>query len=225
MYKASLTPKQQETLSFIRGFIIRAKEAPTIQELRQGLNLKSLRSVTQRLESLEAKGFIKRDRFKHRSISLLDSMSASPMGTVMVPVISSAGCDAMQVYAQEQYDEYLIVDKKLLYARKEIIALKAVGNSMVDAGIKNGDYVLVEVTESVSTGDRVAAVIGDMAVIKRLRISSEATILESESKNAGYAPIVMQDSSKVFGKVLSVIPMSDRNDEMHYLYEPGYEKK
>ena len=147
------------------------------------------------------------------------------MGRGMIPVISSAGCDAMQVYAQEQYDEYLVVDKKLLDARREIIALKAVGNSMVDAGIKNGDYVLVEVTENVSTGDRVAAVIGDMAVIKRLRISPKAIILEPESKNAGYAPIVMQDSSKIFGKVLSVIPMSDRNDEMHYIYDPGYGKK
>ncbi len=222
MRSSSLTPKQRETLEFIRAYAARTGQPPTIKELQEEFRVKSLRSVTQRLESLEAKGFIRRDRFKHRGITLLDTRSASPLGTAMIPVISSAGCDALQVYMQEQFDEYLVVDKKLLDARRDIVALKAVGSSMVDAGIRNGDYVLVEVTENVSSGDRVAAVIGDMAVIKRLRIAPNATILEPESSVGGYSPIVMQDGSKILGKVLSVIPMSDRNDEVQFVYDPGF---
>ncbi len=220
MNKNTLTAKQQETYSFIKGFIAQKGESPTITEIGDGLGLKSLRSVTQRIESLEAKGLIKRDSFKHRGISLIKESPYSS-GTVQVPVIASAGCDAAEVYAEERYDEYLLVDKKLTGDRASIAAIKAVGNSMIDAGIHNGDYVLVEVTENVSSGDRVVALLDDKAVIKKLRIAPGVTILEPESAGNGYSPIVMSgENTRIFGKVLSVIPMSDP-DDYQVIYEPG----
>ena len=131
-----------------------------------------------------------------------------------IPLIASAGCDAMQVYAEHQYDEFIMVENKLLDPRKEVVAIKAIGNSMIDAGITNGDYVLVEVTGDVQNGDRVVAILGgDMAVIKRFKRVSGATILEPESRTGGYSPIILsEDSGKIFGKVRSVIPMSNRDD-------------
>ncbi len=217
-----LTKKQQETLDFIKSFAIRKGGSPLITELCEGLGLDSLRSVTQRLEALEAKGFIARDRFKHRGIKVLEEMDPlSPAGTIRVPLIASAGCDAAEVYAQQEYGEYLSIDQNLIKGHKDIVAIKAVGNSMLDAGIHNGDYVIVEVTENVSNGDRVVAVLGEMAVIKRLRIAPTVRVLEPESKDKKYSPIIMGEDSKIFGKVLSVIPMSEPKDDYQLVYEPG----
>lgn len=221
-----LTQKQQETLDFIKKFIARNGFAPLITELCESLKLKSLRSVIQRLESLESKGFIKRDRFKHRGITLIDDTNPfSPEGTIRIPVIASAGCDQMEVYAQEKSDEYISVDKKMVSSHKDIVAIKAVGNSMVDAGIFNGDYVLVEVRSDASENDRVVAVIGDMAVIKRFHRKSNAIILQPESKNGGYSPIVMREDFQIFGKVLSVIPnFKNNSDDVEFEYLEGFKK-
>ena len=221
-----LTPKQKETFEFIKQFIARNGFAPLISELSEHFKLKSLRSVTQRLESLEAKGLIKRDRFKHRGIAIIeDTNLLSPEGTIRVPVIASAGCDQMEIYAQEKSDEYVSVDKKIISSQKNIVAIKAVGNSMVDAGISNGDYVLVEVRNDASENDRVVAIIGDMAVIKRFHRRANAVILQPESKNGGYSPIIMSEDSKIFGKVLSVIQISKPQDDYQLLYEPGEKPK
>lgn len=226
MRKITLTPKQQETLTFIKDFVSQHGNSPTIKEIQSSFNLNSLRSVSQRLEALERKGLIKRDSFKHRNIVVLDSNMPMGTGVVQIPVILSAGCDAQQVYAQEAYDEYLFVDKQLTDMKKEIVAIKAIGNSMIDAGIHNGDYVLVEVTDNVQNGDRVVAVVGEMAVIKRLKKVSGSTILEPESEGNGYSPIVLTDNSKIFGRVLSVIPYSSgSNDNIQFIYEPGFKPK
>ena len=223
--KTILTQKQLDTLDFIKDFIGRVGAAPTINELRNGLKLQSLRSVTQRLEALERKGFIKRDRFKQRNIVVLEDMDPySPAGTMRIPVIASAGADAMQVYAQQQYDEYVSVDKEMIDSRKEIVAIKAVGNSMVDAGIKNGDYVLVEVGSNVENGDRVAAIVGDMALIKRIQFTPDAVILNPESKNGHYQPIIMKDDSCVFGKVLRTIKIWRDDGELTYTPIKGSEE-
>ncbi len=220
--KTVLTQKQRETLDFIRSFTDRTGNPPTIKEMRDALKLSSLRSVSQRLEALERKGYITRDPFKHRSVTVLENLNS---GTTQVPVIASAGADAMQVYAQQQYDEYISVEKDMVDARKEIVAIKAVGNSMTDAGIRNGDYVLVEVDGNVENGDLVVALLGDMAVVKRVQFTSNAVILNSESKNGSYQPIVMSDNSKIFGRVLRTINMRKDNDEITYEKIPDYGSK
>ncbi|MEK7187468.1 MAG: transcriptional repressor LexA [Patescibacteria group bacterium] len=218
-----LTPKQQETLEFLKAYIAKNGDSPTMTQLSEGLRLKSLRSVTQRLECLESKGLIKRERFKHRGISILDPFdpTMSPSGTQRIPVIASAGADAMQVYAQEQYDEFLMVDKQLLDLRREIVAIRAIGNSMVDFGLRNNDYALIEVTDNIENGDRVCAIIGEMAVIKKFKRVPGAIILESESQEGGYSPIILrEDFGKIFGKVVRIIPTDNKKSDDEFEYIP-----
>jgi repressor LexA len=218
----TLTPAQQKTHSFLKSYIAKHGEAPTMTELSKAFRLKSLRSVTQRIEALERKGLVKRDPFQHRSIKLLEKAGA-PAGFIEVPVIASAGCDAMGVYAQDEFGEYILVDKSLINVHTNIAAIKAVGDSMQDAGIRNGDYVIVEVTEYVNNGDRVVAIIGNMAVIKRYTRSGDVVVLNPENRDGGYSPIVVnQEDSKIFGKVLSIIPGTEWVDDIKIEYTEGY---
>lgn len=222
--QTTFTPIQEKTLSFLKRYITKNKQGPTMEELRTEFQLSSLRSVTQRLEALERKGFIKRDRFQHRSIQILtDSNPLVPAGTIQVPVIASAGCDAMEVYAQDEFGEYILVDKALLSVHTNIAAIKAVGDSMQDSGIRNGDYVIVEVTEAVENGDRVVAIVGNMAVIKQYKKADGVVFLNPQNKDGGYLPIIVgQEDAKIFGKVLSVIPGVEWVDDIKIEYYPGY---
>lgn len=223
---ASLTPAQEQTLAFIKRYIAKHGQSPTITELQKSLKLRSTRSVTQRIESLEKKGFIRRDRFQHRSIKVLENVNLympSSSDFVAVPVIASAGCDAMEVYAQDEFGEFIAVDRKLIGSVQQVAAIKAIGDSMEDAGIRNGDYVIVEVTDRVGDGDRVVAIIGNMAVIKRYTKVDDFVVLQPENKAAQYHPIVVDgEDSKIFGKVLSIIPNNDWVDDVKIEYYDGY---
>lgn len=219
----SLTPAQKETLTLIQSYSEKHGVAPTITELAKRLKLRSLRSVTQRLESLEKKGLIKRSRFQHRSINVIESVK-SQIGAdlIQVPVIASAGCDAMEVYAESTYDEYIMVDRSLIGGRRNvanIAAVRAIGDSMQDAGIHSGDYVIVEVTDRVANGDRVVAILGNMAVIKRFSRVDEVVYLNPENKYGTYHPIVVkEEDSRIFGKVLSIIPGTEWVDDIKIEY-------
>lgn len=224
----TLTPAQEETLSFIKSFIKERGESPTVSEMREALKLRSLRSVTQRLESLERKGFISRDRYQHRNIRVLEAVVGYfSSDLIQIPVIASAGCDAMEVYAQDEFGEFIAVDRRLVGNKTSIAAIRAVGDSMEDAGIRDGDYVVVEVTDQVANGDKVVAIIGNMAVIKQFnRVDEGLVILQPRNEGAGYAPIIVKDEdSKIFGKVLSVIPNTEWIDDIKVEYYEGFEPK
>lgn len=223
----SLTRLQEDTLFIIKRHIAKYGQSPTITELKKELGLSSLRSVTQRLEALEKKGFITRNRFQQRSIKVVHASSVYlPPDFVAVPVIASAGCDAMEVYAQDEFGEFIAVDRKLLGRATSIAAIKAIGDSMQDAGIHHGDHVVVEVTDQVKDGDRVVAIIGNMAVIKRLEHAHGKAILHPENATGSYKPIVVsEEDSKVFGKVLSVIPNTEWVEDIRIEYYDGFEPK
>ena len=202
-----LTPKQTEALDFIVFFTRVNGYSPLITEIQEHLKLKSLRSVTQRLDALEQKGLIIRSRFKHRGISVVNNdFSSNQKNFVQVPVLASVGCDNESVYAHEQFGEYLTVDRSMLDNRKDVVAFKAQGNSMVDANVHNGDYVLVEKTPYAENGDRVVAIVGDMAVLKRFQKAGDTIVLQPEAK--GYQPIIVNGDFQIFGKFIRTIPMN-----------------
>ncbi|MES2668564.1 MAG: transcriptional repressor LexA [Patescibacteria group bacterium] len=226
----TLTPAQKETLSLIETHSQAYGEAPTISQMAEALKLRSLRSVTQRLDALEKKGLITRDRFKHRGITVLDGVTNQMSSDLIrVPVIASAGCDAMEVYAEQSFGEYIVVDRSLIGGRRDstnIAAVRAVGDSMQDAGIHSGDYVIVEVTGQVDNGDRVVAILGNMAVIKRYSRVDEVVYLNPENRYGTYHPIVVrEEDSRVFGKVLSIIPGTEWVDDIKVEYYTELEPK
>ena len=207
----ALTYKQQRVLGEVKEFVEGGAGSPTLDQLRTKLGFQSLRTVTQYLDTLESKGYIVRHRGFKRNIEVrnVDGM----WGTVNVPIIASVGCDDLSVFAERVADEYLEVDKRIVEQEEgDIVAVRAIGNSMNDAGINTGDYVLIRFTEHAENGDRVAAIVGDMVTVKRLErrpaTATEAamTILWPESKDPKFKPIILHEDFKIAGKVLCVIP-------------------
>ena len=207
----TITPKQKRVLENIELYVKAKGEPPTLDELRRNLGFKSLRTVVQYLETLERKGFIVRRKHARRNIELrtVDAEGHRAM-LVSVPVVANVGCDDLSVFAQAEgaggTDEFLQGDKHLADTSGEIVAVRAVGDSMADAGIKSGDYILVQFTDDVKSGDRVAAIVGDMVSVKRLERREGVTILYPESKDPKYKPIVLREDFKIAGKVLCIIP-------------------
>ena len=210
-----LTQKQKETLDYIERYVRQNGHSPLVTELQKHFGLSSIRSVTQRLDALEYKGLISRDKFRHRGIRIINKDASYLNHFINIPVIASAGCDAAEVYATENFDEYLTVDKKMLAGHSDVVAVKAVGGSMVDAGIRNGDYVLVEKTDQAASGDLVVALLGDMAVIKRFQRTGNSIILHPEAR--GYNPIfVTSENFRIFGKPFRTIDAGP-SDDIHYV--------
>ena len=206
--KEPLSPKQQRVLETIKKQIVMVKESPTIEELRLALGLSSLRTVVQYLDVLERKGYIVRRKNLKRNIELRDADERGMPSAflVSIPVVANVGCDDLSVFAQEQYDEYLEVDKQIVDENDGgIVAVRAVGESMVDAGIFSGDYVLIRFTDHAENGDRVAAIVGDMITVKRFERKDDTVILWPESKDPKYKPIVLRGDFKIVGKVLCVV--------------------
>src|SRR3989344_1527984 len=188
-----LTYKQKRVLENIRLYIGAKGQPPTLEELRKNLGLKSTRTVVQYLESLEQKGYLVRRRNAWRNIELRNVDGG--WGTVSVPVVANVGCDDLSLFAEQQYDEFLEVDKKIVEESGDIVAVRAVGESMVDAGIRDGDYILVQFTDRVQNGDKVAAIVGDMVTVKRYEKKNGVVILYPESKNPKYKPTAVTDTS------------------------------
>ena len=203
----TLTGKQKRVLENISLYIQAKGEPPTLEELRRNLGFKSLRTVVQYLDILERKGYMVRRKYARRNIELRPIDAEGRTETLVpIPVVANVGCDDLSIFAQEQYDEFLQVDKKIVEENGEIVAVRAVGDSMLDAGINSGDYILVQFTDNVKSGDRVAAIVGDMVTVKRLERRDGVTILYPENKDPKYKPIVLREDFKIAGRVLCVIP-------------------
>jgi len=186
---------------------VTSRESPTLEELRTALGCQSLRTVTQYLESLENKGYIVRRKWGRRNIELRDTYGAGAQMTISVPVVANVGCDDLSVFANEERDEFIEVDKKIVDDDDGgIVAVRAVGDSMLDAGIHSGDYVLIRFTDQVQNGDRVAAIVGDMVTVKRYEKKDGVVVLYPMNSDPKYKPIVMKEDFKIAGKVLCVIP-------------------
>ncbi len=201
-----LTEKQKRFYDQLKDLIDKKGESPTVAELVQLMKFSSPRAVTQYLESLERKGLIERRRYERRGIRLRN-LEGGDSETVQIPIIASAGCDNVGVFAQRNFGDYVCVATNLLQGvnKDNVVCVKAVGDSMVDAGINEGDYVLVEVTEAVQENDLVVTIIDSFAVIKKLELANNAIILRPVSPDPEYKPIIMNRNFRIFGKVIDVI--------------------
>lgn len=174
--------------------------SPTVQELAVELGLKAP-SVFEGLKRLEDKGYIRRQARKARSIEILRAQTPDKTNLTAVPVLGMVAAGA-PILAQENRMGQVMVPNSVL--RGKCFALKVQGDSMIDADIFEGDYVVVRQQPIAENSDIVVAMVGEEATVKRLSIEGEHIELRPENQKLKPIIIGQQDELKIIGKVLHV---------------------
>ncbi len=203
MIKKPLTKKQQEIYSYIKEYLKDYIKSPTLEEIKSHTGVGAVNTIVQHLKALEKKGYINRKKYS-RDIEIKEDREDM---TMSIPVLAYAGCDDLSVFAeQNNVDEYIEIDKKIIGNKKEVVAVRATGDSMNNSGILDGDYVLIELTSDVLSGEKVVAIVNDMITIKKLEKRGDYIILKPDSTNTKYKPIILDSDFKIAGKVICSIP-------------------
>ncbi len=196
-----LTSRQQEILDYISSSITGRGYPPTIREIGKHMGIKSTNGVNDHLKALERKGFLRRDDLKSRAMRPVHLDGE----TVQVPVLGRVAAGE-PILAVEHAEDSVKIDRCLLGGHKEVFALRIVGESMVDDGIHDGDYVFVKKTPTARPGEIVIAMIEDEATCKRYY--PEGDRIRFQPANDAMAPIyVHRDSFRetmIIGRVVGV---------------------
>jgi len=199
--KEHLTSRQQEIFEFIRELIQSTGIPPTMREIGKRFDMQSTNGVREALAVLEKKGYIHRKPYLSRGIELADE-PAVPF--TAIPVIGRVAA-GMPILAVENIDGHLAVDRSFLPAG-EVFSLRVTGDSMIDEGISDGDYVLVRKQDSARRGEIVVAVIGEEATVKKFY--PERKIIRLQPANDAYGPIIVEKNTPGFfiaGKVVGLM--------------------
>ena len=199
----SLTDKQQEILDYLKDCILKKGYPPAVREICEAVHLKSTSSVHAHLETLESKGYIRKDPTKPRAIEILDdTFNLSRRELVNVPIIGTVTCGE-PIIAEERIDGYFPVPPEYLHANgHNTFMLKVKGDSMINAGIFNGDLVLVEEGNTARNSDIVCALIDDSATVKTFYKEGDHIRLQPE--NDTMEPIIIYDNISILGKVIGL---------------------
>lgn len=199
-----LSERQSQVLEFIRDTVAARGYPPSVREIGEAVGLSSPSSVHAHLNSLVESGTLRRDPAKPRAIVVVDDIShGESRGKVRnVPVLGRIAAGT-PILAAEDVDEVLPLPVDLV-GEGPVFLLEIKGDSMIDAGIHQGDLVAVRSQPDANDGDIVAALIdGEEATVKRLRRQDGKVMLISE--NPAYEPMVFADGVELLGKVVSVL--------------------
>ena len=203
--RKKLTARQQEIYDFLAHTIREKGYPPTIREIMDAFQIASTNGVRTTLSALEKKGYIKRQPMLSRGIELTDYMEREFMGDVReVPVIGRVAAGE-PILATENIETTVTVDSAFV-TTDNVFALKVEGDSMKDAGILDGDYVLARQQTSGNQGDIVVAVIGEEATVKRYYREGQQVRLMPE--NDAYPPIIVdsqEESFRIAGKIVGLM--------------------
>lgn len=200
MAQGKITKKQEEILTYIKSQILSRGFPPSVREICEAVNLKSTSSVHSHLETLEKNGYIHRDPTKPRAIEILDdTFNLTRREVVNVPIIGHIAAGE-PLLAQENIENYFPVPVEML-PNKQTYLLVVQGESMINAGILNGDYVLIQEEHTASNGDMVAALVDDGATVKTFY--KEDCHIRLQPENDFMDPIIVKDVV-ILGKVIGV---------------------
>ncbi|MDO4324413.1 MAG: transcriptional repressor LexA [bacterium] len=204
--KGKITAKQQEILEYIKETVLKKGYPPAVREICEAVHLKSTSSVHSHLETLEKNGYIRRDPTKPRTIEIIDdTFNFSRREMVNVPLIGTVAA-GLPILAQENIEAYFPFPVEAL-PNKEIFMLRVKGDSMINAGILEGDQVLVEQQQTADNGDIVVALVDDSATVKRFYKEEGHYRLQPE--NDTMAPIIV-DNVEVLGKVIGLLRLMNK---------------
>ena len=194
------TAKQQEILDYIKNEILKKGYPPTVREICETVGLKSTSSVHSHLETLEKNGYIRRDPTKPRAIEICDDgfqMLRTEM--VSLPVIGNVAA-GLPILAEENIESYFPVPADVV-PKGESFILNVHGDSMINAGIFDGDRVFVNNCSTAENGSIVVALIDDSATVKTFY--KEDGHIRLQPENDSMAPIIVDDC-QILGRVFGI---------------------
>ncbi|MCI8991374.1 MAG: transcriptional repressor LexA [Eubacterium sp.] len=200
MSYGKISDKQREILEYIKSEILHKGYPPAVREICAAVKLKSTSSVHSHLETLEKNGYIRRDPTKPRAIEVIDdNFNLTRREMVQVPIIGTVAA-GQPILAQENIENYFPVPAEMM-PNSESFILKVKGESMINAGILNGDNVLVQQQDTAQNGDIIVALIDDSATVKTFY--KEEGFIRLQPENDTMEPIIVEDA-QILGKVFGV---------------------
>ncbi len=202
MAQGKITVKQQEILDYIKNEILEKGYPPAVREICEAVHLKSTSSVHSHLETLEKNGFIRRDPTKPRAIEICDE-SFQMVRTEMtsLPVVGNVAA-GQPILAEENIESYFPVPAEMIPSGEPCFILKVRGESMINAGILDGDQVFVQSRQEANNGEMVVALIDDSATVKTFYRENGHIRLQPE--NDTMEPIIVDDC-RILGRVFAVM--------------------
>ena len=196
-----ITKKQTEILEYIKSQILNKGYPPSVRDICTAVNLKSTSSVHAHLETLEKNGYIRRDPTKPRAIEIIDdNFNLTRREVVNVPLIGQVAA-GQPLLAVENITGYFPIPAEFI-PKEEVFMLNVKGDSMVNAGIYDGDQIIVKQQSTASNGEIVVALVDDSATVKRFYKENGHIRLQPE--NDFMEPIIV-DSCEIIGKVIGLI--------------------
>lgn len=198
-----ISKRQQAILTFIKEEVRSKGYPPSVREIGEAVGLASSSTVHGHLARLESKGLIRRDPTKPRAIEILDQeeMNIAKQGVIHVPLIGKVTA-GLPISAIEDIQEYFPLPDAYGSPEEELFMLEIMGESMIEAGILNGDYVIVKKTSTANNGEIVVAMTeDDEATVKRFY--KEKTHFRLQPENSSMDPIIVNQVS-ILGKVVGL---------------------
>lgn len=200
MAQRKISPKQQEILEYIKSQILERGFPPAVRDICEAVHLKSTSSVHSHLETLEKNGYIRRDPTKPRAIEILDdSFNFNRREMVNVPMVGHVAAGE-PILAEQNIENYFPIPMEFM-PNNQTFMLRVKGESMVNAGILDGDMVLVEQRNVARNGEMVVALIEDGVTVKTFY--KEDGHIRLQPENDYMDPIIVNDVM-ILGKVIGV---------------------
>ncbi len=200
MAYGKISKKQSEILEYIKSQIINKGYPPSVRDICEAVDLKSTSSVHSHLETLEKNGYIRRDPTKPRAIEIIDdNFNLARREVVNVPIVGKVAAGE-PILAVENIESYFPVPMEFM-PNEQCFMLKVQGDSMINAGIFDGDTIIVEQSQTARNGDMVVALVDDSATVKTFY--READHIRLQPENDAMAPIIVPDC-QILGKVFGV---------------------
>lgn len=200
MSYGKITAKQEEILEYIKQQILQKGYPPAVREICEAVRLKSTSSVHSHLETLEKNGYIRRDPTKPRAIEILDdTFNLTRREVVNVPIVGRVAA-GQPILATENVENYFPIPAEFM-PNQNVFMLRVKGESMINAGIFDGDTILVKQQPTASNGDMVVALIDDSATVKTYYKEDGHYRLQPENDNMD--PIIANEIS-ILGIVFGV---------------------
>ena len=198
-----ITVKQAETLTFIKKYIVAHGFPPSVREICKGMDLSSPATVHAHLKQLEKKGLIRKESSKFRTIELLveNEFEDKSDKLVKVPLLGKISCGS-PIEAIEQPNEFFDLPASLIPSKETIFTLKCSGDSMINVGIFDGDYVIVQKQKVARNGDIVVALNDDNEVTLKT-FYKEKDYIRLQPENDTMAPIILSDCT-ILGKAIGL---------------------